>query len=123
VQVQPKVVAADGYETTASDAGPRRCLLLSGGVGRLPVMALTERDRAILEFERAWWTRSERKVVAIRERLGLSPSRYYQLLGVLAASDEAMAHDPLLVRRLRRTREQRRRARFGGRPAEQRPSR
>ncbi len=86
-------------------------------------MALTERDRAILEFERAWWTRPEPKRLAIRERLGLSPSRYYELLGTLAASEEALAHDPLLVRRLRRSRERRRRARLGGRSAGQRPSR
>jgi hypothetical protein len=48
----------------------------------------------------------------------MSATRYRQLLNGLLDSQEAEAFDPLVVRRLRRAREQRRRARFEGRPAD-----
>lgn len=82
-------------------------------------MALTARDRAILDFERSWWTEPGPKDTAIRERFELSGTRYYQLLTELLDDAEAMAYDPLLVRRLRRVRERRRRARVEGRPMSQ----
>lgn len=82
-------------------------------------MALTARDRAILDFERSWWTEPGPKDTAIRERFELSGTRYYQLLTELLDDEEAMAYDPLLVRRLRRVRERRRRARVEGRPMSQ----
>ncbi len=82
-------------------------------------MALTERDKAILDFERTWWTEAGPKDSAIRERFELSGTRYYQLLTELIDDDDALAYDPLLVRRLRRTRERRRRARIEGRPMSQ----
>jgi hypothetical protein len=78
-------------------------------------VALTDRDRAILEFEQIWWTLPGAKGAAIAEHLGLSPTRYYQLLNALIDDPAALAHDPLLVRRLRRQRRQRRRARVEGR--------
>jgi len=84
-------------------------------------MALSDRDRAILDFERSWWALDGPKEAAIRERLGLSPARYYQVLGALLDSADAEAYDPLVVRRLRRLRERRRRARFEGRSANQPP--
>ncbi len=83
-------------------------------------MALTDRDRAILDFERTWWREPGSKEAAIRQRFAVSPTRYYQVLGVLLASPEALAYDPLVVRRLRRLRVDRRRARIEGRPAERR---
>ena len=43
-------------------------------------MALSERDRAILDFERTWWTEPGPKDAAIRTRFGVSPTRYYRLL-------------------------------------------
>ena len=82
-------------------------------------MALTERDRAILDFERSWWTEPGPKDTAIRERFELSGTRYYQLLSELMADPDAYAYDPLLVRRLRRLRDRRRRARLEGRPMSQ----
>ena len=75
-------------------------------------MALTERDREILEFERSWWAESEPKDAQIRERFELSTTRYYQLLAELLDDEEALAFDPLVVRRLRRQRDRRRRARL-----------
>lgn len=80
-------------------------------------MALTSRGRAILDFERTWWAEPGPKGVAIRRKLSLSPARYYRLLNELLESDEALAYDPLVVRRLRRVRHHRRRARFEGRGA------
>lgn len=78
-------------------------------------MALSERDRAILEFERTWWSGPGTKSSAIRRRFGLSASRYYELRAGLATSSEAMEHDPLVVRRIRRSRDVRLRERFEGR--------
>jgi hypothetical protein len=78
-------------------------------------MPLSDRDREILDFERGWWLLPTAKGTAIRERLDLSPSRYYQLLAELIDSPEAAAHDPLVVHRLRRARGLRRRARVTGR--------
>jgi hypothetical protein len=72
---------------------------------------LSERDRDILDFERSWWADGGVKETAIRDRFDLSTSRYYDLLGELMDDPEAMAHDPLLVRRLRRLRDARQRAR------------
>ncbi len=86
-------------------------------------MALSERDRAVLDFERCWWTQAGPKQVAIRERLDLSAARYYQVLNRLLESDEAIAYDPLVVHRLRRRRDRRRRARYGGRSADGPPTR
>lgn len=86
-------------------------------------MALDDRDRAILDFERSWWMQAGSKSAAIRAQLGLSPARYYRLLAALTASTEAHGYDPLLIRRLRRLQARRRRARIEGRPAVQRRGR
>ncbi len=74
-------------------------------------MELTERDRAILDFERSWWHESGPKESLIQERFELSASRYYEILNELLESAEAYDYDPLGVRRLRRLRDRRRRAR------------
>jgi uncharacterized protein DUF3263 len=86
-------------------------------------MALSERDRAILDFERTWWTEPGPKDVAIRARFGVSPTRYYRLLNEVLEDPDATAYDPLVVLRLRRLRDRRRRARFEGRPAGEPPVR
>lgn len=75
-------------------------------------MPLTERDRSIIDFERTWWTQAGPKETAINELFELSTTRYYELLNELLESDEAAAYDPLVVRRLHRLRDRRRRARF-----------
>jgi uncharacterized protein DUF3263 len=81
-------------------------------------MGLSERDRAVLEFEGSWWTASGVKESAIKARFGISASSYRRILAALMDSEEAESVDPLLVRRLRRDRDSRRRARFEGRPAD-----
>ena len=75
---------------------------------------LTSRDQAILDFERGWWTQPGSKEQAIRERFGLSPTRYYRVLSGLLDEPDAMDYEPMVVRRLRRLRERRRRARYEG---------
>lgn len=74
--------------------------------------SLDQRSRDILDFERGWWRDPGPKERAIRERFGLSAARYYQLLGRLIDSPEALGYDPMLVKRLRRLRSYRRRSRF-----------
>ncbi|MET8680740.1 DUF3263 domain-containing protein [Streptomyces sp. NPDC004647] len=72
---------------------------------------LTDRDRAVLGMERRTWAGPGAKERAIREQLGISPTRYYQLLNALLDDPLALAHDPVTVNRLRRIRESRRRNR------------
>jgi Protein of unknown function (DUF3263) len=73
---------------------------------------LNDRDRAILEFEAEWRRHAGAKEEAIRSELDLSPARYYQLLGRLIETTEAQQHDPMLVKRLRRIRDQRQQTRI-----------
>ncbi|MEE1755653.1 DUF3263 domain-containing protein [Streptomyces sp. SP18CS02] len=68
---------------------------------------LTGRDRAVLAMERRSWPGPGAKERAIREQLGFSPVRYYQLLNALLDDPRALAHDPVTVNRLRRMRESR----------------
>jgi uncharacterized protein DUF3263 len=72
---------------------------------------LDKRSREVLDFEREAWKLTVTKERAIRERFGFSPSRYHQLLHKVIDRPEALVYDPMLVRRLRRVREVRRRAR------------
>lgn len=72
---------------------------------------LSERDVAILDFERSWWKHAGVKEQAIRERFDMSATRYYQLLNELLENPAALAHDPILVKRLKRLRTYRQRQR------------
>lgn len=72
-----------------------------------------ERWREVLDFERAAESTAGRKVALIRDRFGLSPAGYYQLLNRLIDRPEALEYDPMLVQRLRRLRETRGRVRSG----------
>ena len=72
---------------------------------------LTDREQEILAFERQWWKYAGAKEQAIRELFDMSATRYYQVLNALLDRPEAMAFDPMLVKRLRRLRAARQRAR------------
>ena len=72
---------------------------------------LTQRDIEILDFERSWWKHAGVKEQAIKERFDMSATRYYQLLNELLENSAAMAHDPILVKRLKRLRTYRQRQR------------
>jgi Protein of unknown function (DUF3263) len=72
---------------------------------------LDRRDREILAFEGQWWKYAGAKEQAIRELFDMSATRYYQVLNALLDKPEALAADPLLVKRLRRLRTSRQRTR------------
>lgn len=72
---------------------------------------LSERDRRVLAFERQWWRYAGNKEQAIRELFGMSGARYYQVLNALIDRPDALAVDPMLVKRLRRLRTARQQAR------------
>jgi hypothetical protein len=93
----PLVDGADLIEATPTDkpGGP----------------ALSDQQLSILAFERQWWRYAGAKEQAIRDMFGMSPTRYYQTLNAMLDSADAMAHDPALVKRLRRLRASRLRAR------------
>lgn len=76
-----------------------------------PTAGLSERDQQILGFERQWWKYAGAKEQAIRDLFGMSATRYYQVLNALIDSPAALAHDPMLIKRLRRMRTSRQRAR------------
>jgi hypothetical protein len=70
-------------------------------------MSLSENETAMLDFERQWWKYAGAKEQAVRDRFDMSSTRYYQVLNALIDRPEALEHDPLLVRRLIRLRQQR----------------
>jgi hypothetical protein len=72
---------------------------------------LCEREQQLLAVVREWWKYAGAKEQAIRELFDLSATHYYQLLNALIDSEAALAHDPMLVKRLRRLRTSRHRAR------------
>ena len=72
---------------------------------------LSARDVEILAFERQWWKFAGAKEQAVRDKFGMSATRYYQTLNALIDNPAALAQDPLLVKRLRRLREARQRSR------------
>ena len=63
------------------------------------------------------------RIHAVRERFDVSGTRYYQLLGELIGSEDAVEYNPMVVRRLRRMRERRRRARYEGSSPGESPAR
>ena len=72
-----------------------------------------ERERALLDFERDWSSHQGDKERAIRAAFDISAARYYQLLARLVDDADALAYDPMTVRRLRRKRDARRNQRTG----------
>jgi len=76
-----------------------------------PIGRLSDRDAEILTFERQWWKFAGAKEQAVRDKFGMSATRYYQTLNALIDHPAALAFDPLLVKRLRRLRAMRQRNR------------
>jgi hypothetical protein len=72
---------------------------------------LSSQEIEILDFERSWWKHAGVKEQAIKDRFDMSATRYYQLLNELLENPAAMAHDPILVKRLKRLRTYRQRQR------------
>jgi hypothetical protein len=85
---------------------------------QVPPMGLSRREHEMLTFERQWWRRAGAKETAIRDRFGVTPTRYYQVLNALVDRPDALVADPLLVRRLRRLRRARQRTRSSQGPVQ-----
>jgi hypothetical protein len=96
VAMDPESVQPDAVEPIESAPGPAQ--------------PLSAREAEMLAFERQWWKFAGAKDQAIRELFDMSTTRYYQVLNTLIDRPEALAHDPMLVKRLRRTRDARRRS-------------
>lgn len=75
---------------------------------------LTDTERAMLMLEDGWWKYAGAKDAAIRAAFDLSPTVYYQRLNALINRPEALVTEPMVVRRLLRLREARRRVRTAG---------
>lgn len=85
-------------------------------------VSLSERARAMLDFEREWVAHRGRKDTEIRSRFGVSAARYYQLLARAIEQPAAVVYDPFTTKRLRRRRQERERQRTA-RLLEDRPGR
>ena len=93
-------------------SGRRRPRTTTAVEGQLPLLAgiLTETDRAVLELARGPGLAT--RVAAQAQRLlGISPTRYFQLLSRLLDRPEAADAEPELVAGLRAVQAQRRRLR------------
>lgn len=66
---------------------------------------LSELEAAMLDFEASHPRHTAAKEDAIRSIFSCSAARYYQILATLIEAPAALAHDPLLIARLRRTRD------------------
>lgn len=73
--------------------------------------SLTELEMRILAFERSLWRSPGAKERDILDAIGITPTRYYQLLNELIDRPDAAQFDPALVARLRRRRTARARLR------------
>ncbi len=71
---------------------------------------LSDKDIRILDFEASWWHFPEPKDRAIREYVGMSSTRYYQALRRLVDDKDAATTYPLVVKRLRRMKSERKEA-------------
>ena len=65
---------------------------------------LSERHAAMLDFERSWWSNTDPRDQVIRARFQCSPDEYHAELTAVLEDPDAMIHDPLVVRRLKRLR-------------------
>lgn len=63
---------------------------------------LTDEQQTIMAIEAAFWKTAGAKEDEIRATLGITPTRYYQLLNQLIGYEAALAYDPVTVKRLRR---------------------
>ena len=87
----------------------REGVLVNHLKGGQAVHVISERQQAMLDFERTFWTFDEPKETLIRARFQCSADEYYSELNELLERPEALDHDPLVVRRLQRQRLRRRR--------------
>ncbi|RRQ26268.1 DUF3263 domain-containing protein [Rhodococcus sp. Eu-32] len=75
---------------------------------------MNDQQRAILDFEKRFYATQSGKENDIREQFGMSAVRYYQILTALLDEADALAAEPVLVKRLRRIRDSRAKLRRAG---------
>jgi hypothetical protein len=68
-------------------------------------------ERRILDFETAAASAGGVTAASVRREFGVTLARYHQMLSGVLDSPQALRHDPMLVRRLRRIRDARATAR------------
>lgn len=91
-------------------------MVLSDVASTVPVMdELTEMEKSVLAFEHRRWIHAGLKDEAILKTFALTPVRYQQWLLTIIDKPAAYAHDPMLVKRLRRLRDTRAAGRRPGR--------
>jgi hypothetical protein len=69
------------------------------------VEPLSDRDVLALQIMAKHPRSQGQRENAARELLGLTPTRFHQLINALVDSEAALQHDPLLINRLRRIRD------------------
>ncbi|MEU5834370.1 DUF3263 domain-containing protein [Streptomyces diacarni] len=94
----PKGDTGDAEDARAGDRDAE-----PAGVGA--AVGLSDEDRAVLAFAARGWPSPGEKERAVRERLGMSPVRYYQYVNALLDDARAAEYDPVTVNRLRRLRQ------------------
>ncbi|MFZ1363033.1 MAG: DUF3263 domain-containing protein [Candidatus Nanopelagicales bacterium] len=70
---------------------------------------LSDLELRILEFEHRWYRHRGEKHVDLSREFGISPIRYFQILNHIIDKPAAVVAEPMLVNRLRRLRDSRRR--------------
>lgn len=63
---------------------------------------MTDGDRRLLDFAARRFSSPGAHAAAVRAELGLSVTRYWQRVGALLDDEDALAHAPTTVHRLRR---------------------
>ncbi|MDP1877965.1 MAG: DUF3263 domain-containing protein [Actinomycetota bacterium] len=66
--------------------------------------ALTDQEKAVLDFAARWWRYRGAQEEAMTVELGLSSTRFWQIVNTLIDRQEALAYAPTTVHRLRRER-------------------
>jgi hypothetical protein len=74
-------------------------------------MALTDTERALLDFAGRWYRFPGAQEQAMRDELGLSATSYWRKVNTLIDRPDALAYAPTTVARLRRIRADKLRAR------------
>lgn len=74
-------------------------------------MALTDTERALLDFAGRWYRYPGAQEQAMRDELGLCATSYWRKVNTLIDRPDALAYAPTTVARLRRLRAERLRAR------------
>lgn len=75
------------------------------------MLDLTDLEREVLDFAALTWRSAGLREQAIRERFGISATRFHQILRGLLRQPEALAYAPITVKRLQRLEDRRRAAR------------